>query len=76
MSLKRIALTAFAGAALTAGALVGAAAPAAATPVPGWETIDSYPTHAECDQGAIDHGVADNYRCVFFEGVWDLNVPA
>lgn len=42
----------------------------------GWETIDSYTTHPLCDQGAIDHGVQANYKCVLFEGLWDLNVPA
>jgi hypothetical protein len=65
-------------AAATAGLGVAAfltAAPSGAG-VLGWDTIASYPTHAACDQGAIDNGVADNYRCVLFEALWDLNVPA
>jgi hypothetical protein len=64
----------------TTAAALGLAALVTASPasagVQGWDTIDSYPTHAACDQGAIDHGVTDNYRCVFFEALWDLNVPA
>jgi hypothetical protein len=74
MTLRRTAIGLALGLAATAGSISAAGSALAGTT--GWETIDSYSTHALCDQGAIDHGVQANYRCVQFEGLWDLNVPA